>query len=100
MVGEACPLCGFPLDPGTTRHPDCLTPEERDERKGKVGGQVVSYLGQSLGSVEPEVCVTHGRFRPCRKRFLCRYTSDPVAVAAVRDYQNGKLSTWEAALWE
>jgi len=35
MVGEPCPLCGFPLDPGTTRHPDCATREEREALKGK-----------------------------------------------------------------
>lgn len=43
----------------------------------------------------PAVCMTHGRFVPCRRRTeKCETTTDPIKVAAVRFYQAGLSESW------
>ncbi len=51
-----------------------------------------AYLDVSaeLGDIPPMVCLRHGRHVPCRQPEKdCLLTSDPDAVTAVADYQQG-----------
>jgi hypothetical protein len=47
----------------------------------------------------PTVCITHGRFAPCRKQGEHTYTTNPFWVKSVRDYQSRPIEglTWEPA---
>lgn len=54
-------------------------------------------LEDLVEGVLSEVCVTHGRFVPCRKDGEHRHTSDPHWVEAVRAYQT---STDDSLAWE
>lgn len=47
----------------------------------------------------PAVCITHGRFLPCRREGVHNVSQNPHWVKSVQDYQSSTIEglTWEPA---
>ncbi len=47
----------------------------------------------------PAVCITHGRFLPCRREGAHNVSQNPFWVKSVHDYQTSTIEdlTWEPA---